>query len=71
MIWIGMRKINCRNKKICILCKHLLGDNPQVNYHTGECRLYTVVGKCALDETGEYHKADSLCSQFEKSIIYM
>lgn len=64
-------KINCRKAKMCAFCKYWLGKEPDMNYITGECSVRADVGKCSLDETGQYHKTDDLCFRFEKNIIYM
>lgn len=66
-----MKNINCRSVEICIFCKHWQGEKPQVDYRTGECKIPSATGQCALDKTGQYYKADNLCSRFNKSIVYM
>lgn len=66
-----MGKIKYREAKMCIFCKHWIGQNPDVNYMSGECKLKPVKGKCAMDATDQEHEADGLCHRFDKSILYL
>lgn len=66
-----MRKLNCREAKMCIFCKHWLGKNPEIDYRTGERTIRPIKGKCAIDSTEKDHMAEDLCHSFDKSIIYM
>ena len=31
--------MNCRDSNICAFCKHWLGEEPNVEFRTGECRV--------------------------------
>lgn len=56
---------------MCIFCKYWRGERPQIDHRTGKCKIRPVRGRCVLDETGQYYKADNLCDYFDKCIVYM
>lgn len=56
---------------MCIFCNCWLGENPEVDYLTGECEVKHIKGKCAEDSMEQYPMADDLCHSFKRNIVYM
>lgn len=48
---MDMKKVNCRNTKMCIFCKQWIGEKANVEYRTGECKMSFVTGQYILDKT--------------------
>lgn len=64
-------KVNCRDANLCVFCRHWLGETPNVDYRTGECKISNCSGLCAKDTSGEKHKSTDLCPKFSKALSYM
>jgi len=63
--------LNCRDSNICAFCKHWLGEEPNVEFRTGECRVSSSRGLCAKDTTDSKHKSTDLCHKFSRALRYM
>lgn len=48
---MDMKKVNCRNTKMCIVCKQWIGEKANVKYHIGKCKMSFVTGQYILDKT--------------------
>lgn len=64
-------RVNCRDVNMCMFCKYWLGKEPDVDYITGMTKYTVTQGLCKKDSSNSKHDSDSLCYQFEKSIVYL
>lgn len=60
--------VNCRTNNFCVFCKYWLGREPDVNLRSGISKLPLSDGLCSL--RNEKVKPKSLCSRFERNLIY-
>ena len=63
--------MNCRDADMCVFCKYWLGDSPNVDYRTGECKVPNTSALCSKDNSGDKHKSTDLCSRYMKALSYM
>lgn len=64
-----MPVVNGRKKNMCVLCREWLGDEPDYNPVTGNCKFEATEQLCALD--GKEHSPADICRSFNKNVVYM